>query len=52
MCALYLMVGIFQLSIIYPPVEEVEDGVRHQAEDVLNQCSHLWVSGFPVCMNG
>lgn len=47
----YLVVRILQLSVIDPPVQEVEDGVRHQAEDVLDQRPHLRVSRFPVRMD-
>lgn len=42
------MVSVFQLPVVDPPVQEVEDGVRHQAEDVLNQRPHLRVPRFPV----
>lgn len=42
------MVGVLQLAVVDPAVQEVEDGVRHQAENVLDQRSHLRVARFPV----
>lgn len=44
----YLVVGVFQLAVVDPAVQEVEDGVRHQAEDVLNQRPHLRVARFAI----
>lgn len=44
----YLVVGVFQLAVVDPAVQEVEYGVRHQAEDVLNQRPHLRVTRFAI----
>lgn len=46
------MVGILKLAVVDPSIEEVEDGVRDQAEDVLYERSHLWVARFTVSVNG
>lgn len=46
--SVYLMVGVLQLAVVDPTVQEVEDGVRHQAEDVLHKCPHLGVTRLAV----
>lgn len=48
----YLMIGVFKLAIVDPSVQKVDDGVRNQAEDVLHQSPHLWVSCFTIRVNG
>lgn len=45
---MYLVVGVLQLAVVDPPVQKVQDGVGHQAEDVLNQRSHLRVARLSV----
>lgn len=46
------MVGVLQLAVVDPAVQEVEDGVRHQAEDVLHQRPHLGVTRLAVGVDG
>lgn len=50
--SVYLVVGVFQLAVVDPAVKEVEDGVRHQAEDVLHQRPHLGVARLAVGVDG
>uniref|UniRef100_A0A0E9QHS3 Uncharacterized protein n=1 Tax=Anguilla anguilla TaxID=7936 RepID=A0A0E9QHS3_ANGAN len=47
-----LMVSVLQLTIIDPAIQEVEDGVGHQAQDVLHQRPHIGVPRFPISMHG
>ena len=50
-CQRHLVVGVLQLPVVDPAVQEVEDGVGHQAEDVLDQRPHLGVARLPVGMD-
>lgn len=47
-----LMVRILQLSVVYPAVQKVENGVGHQTEDVLDQRPHVGVTRLAVRVNG
>lgn len=50
--ARHLVVRVLQLAVVDPAVQEVEDGVRHQAEDVLHQRPHLGVARLAVGVDG
>lgn len=46
------MVRILQLSVVYPAIQEVENGVGHQTEDVLDQRPHVGVTRLAVRVYG
>ena len=46
------MVRVLELPIVDPPVKEAQDGVRHQAEDVLHQGPHGGVPRLGVGVDG